>query len=89
MSTPTNEPQLILSTKILNAGSKSEVIGIIETVINDLVRSNPQQVILEFIDSITGILDQFNPMNKTPQQWSNIKMARIQFRQVRNSCLDL
>jgi hypothetical protein len=88
MSTPTNEPQLILSTKILNAGSKSEVIGIIETVINDLVRSNPQQVVLEFIDSITRILDQFNPMNKTAQQWSNIKMARIQFRQVRNSWLD-
>ena len=40
-------------------------------------------IIARFIDKMIADLEQFSPMNKNPEQWSNIKMARVYFKQVK------
>jgi hypothetical protein len=40
-----------------------------------------------FADNVLYDLEQFNPINKTSQQWSNIKMAQVCFNHIKNANL--
>jgi hypothetical protein len=40
-------------------------------------------IIASFVAKIICELELFNPMDKNAQEWSNIRMARIQFKRIR------
>jgi hypothetical protein len=72
--------------KILFSASQEGVKRIIDVTIKDLEqRKAGTYIIASFVDKITIELDSLNPMNKDAQQWSNIKIARIQFFRIKRN----
>lgn len=76
---PTKQQHLNQSIEvILAAGSQEEVKSIIDKVVTDFAKKEDSvRALAEYVKNATGLLELQNPMEKTPQQWSNIKMARI------------
>jgi len=67
-----------LISSILSSASQQEVKLLIETNLKTLEQKKVSgDTIVNFVDKIIIDLEQFNPMNKNAQQWSNINMARI------------
>lgn len=66
--------------KILSASSQEEVKQIIDKAMDGLEDHEVvNSIVCNFSDNMLNELNQFNPINKTSQQWSNINMARIIF----------
>jgi len=75
-----------LITKILFSYSQQEVVRYIDTALKSLDENKLNgHIISRFVDKMLSELDLFSPMDKDAQQWSNIKMARIRFKQVKKS----
>lgn len=75
-----------LITKIMFSYSQEEVVRYIDAAIKSFDQKKINgHIISRFVDKILVELDLFSPMNKDAQQWSNIKMARIRFKQVKIS----
>lgn len=73
-----------LINKILFAGSQNEVKRFCDTAIKDLEQHKVNgHIVVRFVDKMIRELEQFNPMKKDAQQWSNIQMARIQFNRIK------
>lgn len=69
-----------LINKILFASSQQQVKLLIDAAVKSLEENNiSDNAILSFIKNSLNDLELFNPMDKDAQQWSNIKIARIQF----------
>jgi hypothetical protein len=67
-----------LISRILSAASQQEVKQFIETDLETLEQNKvTSHIISNFVDNIIIDLEQFSPINKNAQQWSNINMARI------------
>jgi hypothetical protein len=72
-----------LINHILFASSQVEVNQFIEAAIKTLQQNNVNaDLIARFVDKVIHDLELIDPINKDPQQWSNIKMARILFNRV-------
>jgi len=66
------------------ASSQDEVNRYIDTAMKSLQQNKlNSHIITRFTDKMLDELESFSPMNKEAQQWSNIKMARICFNQLK------
>jgi hypothetical protein len=73
-----------LVNKILSAGSQGEVNRFCEAAVKGLETHRLNNHLIQpFVDKVICELEGFNPMNKEAQQWSNIIMARIYFKRVK------
>lgn len=80
MSLSLDEYRCKLINKILFAGSQEVVKRFCDAAMNGLENHKVNShIIARFVGKIITELDQFNPMDKDTQQWSNIQMARIIF----------
>jgi hypothetical protein len=86
MSLSLNEYRTKLVNKILFAGSQEEVKRFIDAAIKALEQNKVNGHIVDrFIEKITSDLEEFNPIRKEAQQWSNIQRAKILFFRIRNN----
>lgn len=84
MPLPLDEFRCKLINKILFATSQKEVIRYCEAAIKGLEHHQVNgHIMARFADKMISELDQFNPMNKNAQQWSNILMAKNQFNDIK------
>ena len=84
MPLPLNEYRCKLINTILLAGSQEEVARFCDIALKGLDHNNVfGHVTSGFVEKIINDLEQFNPMDKDAQQWSNIRMARIIFRRIK------
>jgi hypothetical protein len=68
-----------LLTEILSAGSQEDVKQLIDEALELLKNNNlDNKVAYQLIGKIIKELDLFSPLKKNAQQWSNIKIAKIQ-----------
>lgn len=75
-----------LMTKIMLSNSQEEVKRYIDAALKSLEQHKLHgHIIIRFIDKMIAELDLFNPMDKDAQQWSNIHMARISFKQIKRN----
>jgi hypothetical protein len=73
-----------LINKILFSSSQEEVIRFCDASIKGLEHHNVNAyIVVRFVDKVIIELEQFNPMKKDAQQWSNIKLAKILFKRIR------
>ncbi|MEO7263730.1 MAG: hypothetical protein ABIW38_02405 [Ferruginibacter sp.] len=85
MTLSTDNYRAELINKILFAGSQEIVKLYIETAIQTLESHKVNELcIAKFVDKIIYDLNQFSPMKKNAQQWSNIKMAGILFTRIQS-----
>ena len=70
--------------KILFATSQKEVMSYSKAAIKGLEQHkvNPH-IVVRFVDKVIIELESFNPIDKDAQQWTNIKMAKIQFKRIK------
>jgi len=84
MSITIDDHRAALIGRILLAASQEEVKLFSDEAIQSLEQHKVNgHIIARFIDKMIADLEQFSPMNKNPEQWSNIKMARVYFKQVK------
>lgn len=73
-----------LLSKIMLASSQEEVKRYIDTAMKSLEQYKLNgHIISRFVDKIIDDLELYSPLNKDEKQWSNIKMARICFNQIK------
>jgi len=79
-----NEYRDKLINKILLAGSQEEVKRFCHAAIKGLEQHKINgHIIARFADRMISELEQFDPLKKNAQQWSNIRMARIEFNRIK------
>lgn len=79
-----DEYRVKLLGKILQASSQDDVKRYIDTALNALDKHKVNgHIVSRFIDKIISDLEQFNPMKKEAQQWSNIKIAGVLFNRIK------
>ena len=84
MPLPLDEYRCKLINKILFAGSQDEVKRYCDAAMKGLEHHKVNgHLVVRFTDRMINELEQFNPMKKDAQQWSNIQMARIQFNRIK------
>lgn len=84
MSFHLTEYRTKLITKIMFASSQNEVKRYIDIAMKSLEQNKQNNhIVILFTDNVLDELESFNPMNKDSEQWSNIKMARICFNQIK------
>jgi hypothetical protein len=82
MSLTLNAFRTKLLAKILNCRSQTEVKRFIEVAIKSMKRHLINgHIISRFVEKTMQELQQMSPMDHDAQQWSNINMARIEFKQ--------
>ena len=73
-----------LITKISFAGSQDEVKRFCDAAMKGLEHHKVNgHIVARFVNKTISELEQFNPMKKDAQQWSNIQMARIHFNRIK------
>lgn len=81
--------QCKLINHILFATSQEEVKVIVDNSLIHLKELHlNHDLVLQFIERIFIHLEEFDPHNFESQQWSNIKMAKIKFKQLRELFLN-
>lgn len=81
-----NDYRCKLITKILFSTSQEEVKRYIDAAMKSLVKHKVNgHLVTRFVERTTRDLAAFSPMDNDAQQWTNIKMARILFNQVKSS----
>lgn len=84
MTSSLDEYRCKLINTILLAGSQEEVTRFCDAALKSLDHYNVFGCRASgFVEKMINDLDQFNPMDKDAQQWSNIRMARIIFRRIK------
>jgi hypothetical protein len=90
MSLPLDGYRCKLINEILLAGSQYEVKRCIDAAMDGLKKNKINgHIIARFTEKVILDLHKFNPMDKDAQQWSNIVMARIHFKQINASNLSI
>ncbi|MDF2191295.1 hypothetical protein [Paraflavitalea sp. CAU 1676] len=75
-----------LINKVLFANSQDEVKRYIDAAIKSMQTHNINgHIIARFVDKALMHLNQFSPMDFNAVQWINIKMAILQFNQLKRS----
>jgi len=78
-----NEYSAKLINEILPAASQEAVEKMIDESMNVLKQKKVNgQVLVNFVENMVAELEQFSPMNKDAQQWSNIKLSKIIFHRI-------
>lgn len=82
---PDNYSQKLIS-KLLLASSQDEVKRFILTAIKSMQMHNIHaHIIARFVDRSLLHLRAFSPLDFNPEQWTNIKMAILQFNQLKTT----
>lgn len=77
-----------LVRKILSAQNQDEVKRFVEAGMRGLEQHNVNKhIAVRFADSMLLHLGELSPLNLEADQWRNIKLARIQFNQIKRSLL--
>lgn len=80
MSLSLDEYRCKLINKLLFADSQEEVKRFCDASMKALEHHKVNgHIVARFVEKIISELEQFNPMDKDAQQWSNIQMAKILF----------
>ena len=75
-----------LINQLLFATSQQEVNRLVDDAAKIMDRNNVNSEAFHgFIDTVIKDLKRFNPMEKEAQQWSNIKVAKILFRRLKEN----
>jgi hypothetical protein len=86
MSPSLDEYRCKLINKILLADSQEEVKRFCDAAMKALEHHKVNgHIVARFVEKIISELEQFNPMDKDAQQWSNIHMARIVLKQIKKN----
>jgi hypothetical protein len=86
MSITINDYRCKLVNKILFSTSQEDVKRYIDAAMKGLLQHNVNgHLVTRFVERTAKDLEEFNPMDHGAQQWANIKMARIQFNQLKRS----
>jgi hypothetical protein len=84
MSLTLSEFRAKLVKKLLLAPGHNEVKRFINAGMRGLHSHKVHgHIVINFIDKTLGDLNAFSPMNHDPQQWANIKLARVLFHQLK------
>jgi hypothetical protein len=84
MSLALDEYRCKLINKILFADSQEEVKRFCDAALKGLKHHEINgHIIARFTERMISELEQFTPIEKDAQQWSNIQMARIQFNRIK------
>lgn len=84
-----NRFRIKLVNDILMAATQEEVSELIHNAISQLEgRKVNGYHILRTVEKVDTEINSFIPLDKAPQQWSNIKMARIVLNRLRNKWND-
>lgn len=84
MSPYTDDYSSKLINKLLRATSQEDVKRYILTAIRSMQMHNVHEhIIARFVDKSLLQLKAFSPLDFTAEQWSNIKMAILQFNQLK------
>ncbi|MGE5107105.1 MAG: hypothetical protein ACM3H8_06155 [Sphingobacteriales bacterium] len=77
-----------LINKILFACSQEEVRRFCHAAMKGLEQHKVNgHIATRFADKIIKELEQFDPVNKNAQQWSNIKMAKIEINRIKQQII--
>jgi hypothetical protein len=79
MASIAEQTRVRLINEILMADTTQEVTALIHAAVKSMEKKQAGEFIGQFIEKSLNELENFNPMNKQAQQWSNIKTARIVF----------
>ena len=80
-----NEDRTTLIKKILGSTSQDDVKRQIWTAKKNLEENKATgQTIFEFFENTIADLNSLSPLNKSPQEWSNIQIARIFLKRAAN-----
>lgn len=81
-----NDYRCKLINKILFAASQEEVGSFIDAAMKGLEENKVNgHIVYRIVNMLIYDLEQFNPMDKNAQQWSNIKLARTLFNKLKTS----
>jgi len=84
MSTTIHDHRCKLVNQILLSTSQEDVKRSIDAAMKGLSQHRVNgHLVARFVERIAKDLAEFNPMDYGSQQWANIKMARIQFNQIK------
>lgn len=84
MSLSLDEYRCKLINKVLFADSQEEVKRFCDAAMKGLEHHEVNgHIVARFVEKIISELEQFNPMDKDAQQWSNIQMAKIHFNRIK------
>lgn len=84
MSLSLDEYRCKLLNKVLFADSQEEVKRFCDAAMKGLEHHEVNgHIVARFVEKIISELEQFNPMDKDAQQWSNIQMAKIHFNRIK------
>ncbi len=84
MPAATDEKKFRLVETLLHASGQEEVKRVIDAAVEGLGNLEfNDQFLVRIVEKTISELEQFSPMNKDFQQWSNIKMARIYLNRIK------
>lgn len=85
MTLTLNDFTVKLINKILFAPTQEDVKKFINDATDALDQNKVNgHIVARFVDKMVNELEQFNPMNKDAQQWSNIRLSKIIFYRIRH-----
>ena len=78
-----------LINNLLFASSHDEVKELVDDGVQELRNHEANgHIVIRFVNKTIEQLEQFNPLNKNSQQWSNIKMARIYLNRIKRQVIE-
>ncbi len=84
MSLTLDEYRRKLVNKLLLASNQDDVKRLIDAGVEGLIKNGVNgHIVFRFVEKALNELEQFSPMNKEAQQWSNIKIARIYLNRIK------
>lgn len=88
MPHPFSHYHLQLMNQILHASSQDEVQQQIDEVLKAIATEEEDALVsFYFVGKIITELEQYSPMKKNADQWSNIQNARVYLHRIRNGMI--
>ena len=89
MPIASDEYRCKLINNLLFASSQDEVKRYVDDGVQELRNHQANgHIVIRFVDKTINQLEQFNPLNKNSQEWSNIKMARIYLNRIKRQVIE-
>ena len=89
MPLSSDEYRCKLINNLLFASSQNEVKELIDNGVQELRNHGANgHIVIRFSDKTIKQLQQFNPLNKNSQQWSNIKISRIYLNRIKRQVIE-
>lgn len=84
MTLPLDTYQRTLISEILLVTTQDEVKKCCDSVVEQLQYHKVHgHIVMRFLDKVISELEGFSPMNRSAEQWSNIKTARVYLNRIK------